>query len=316
MHRDYFKENLDRIRDLLDFIERLRGELSPEEQRRISHPEFFLGAPYKLYYRAPDRNSPEYKVLNKIIGRDTDLLYPQYKGWHSWDKRWYDNDVDRELWGYEYSYLGRQEYKFTYRLDEPFEYPSSSRRYLYNTLTDSFLWLRGSVKNFSSSSTLERGYEDGKGVVLYKFYTGDLQYFSIINFTATNYEELHAPNLKTVANLIQPWASELMNFLVEAWVRRKYEDALEHIMSGIESEEFRFDKEVDEYLISGFDGWLEKFDHHMMIEVIMDEIMEIVNFNTILKEPDRYLEFVDGIRKGKLDLNSPSKFVEKRKKIA
>ena len=328
-------DSIDELRRHLDYIESVVKDLPVEEQRRIAHPEYFLGSPYKLYYRAPNRDSVEYKILREIIGRDTDMLYPQFG---SWEKRWYDEDVDRELWGYDFTYLGREEYKYTYKLEQPFRYPDCRegsrhesgcedcreleavaceevkehllycgackfRKYLSSTLARSSLWIRGSVKNFSCDSPVDRGYEDGKGVVLYKFYSADLQCFSIINFTGEDYNNINPVKLLVVGNRIQPWASELMNFLVEAWIRRKYEDATNHIKRGLEYKEFSFNAGIDEFLVSTVDTWENRVKRQLWIEVIMDEIMERVSYNTVLNEPERYLGFVEGIKRGELVLD-------------
>jgi len=113
-----------------------------------------------------------------------------------------------------------------------------------------------------------------------------------------------------VGERIQPWASELMNFLVEAWVRKKYEHATNHIIRGLENEEFSFYKDVDNFLLDKTDCLETKVKKHFQIELIMDEIMERVSYNTILNDGNeeskyyrKYSEFVDGIRQGKLVLD-------------
>jgi hypothetical protein len=303
---DEYKDKLTKIEEVIKEFEASGVELSSDDNRLIQHPEQFLGNVYKLYYRCFDRNSLSYKILRVLIGnRDTDLLYPKYEGLD----RWYDSDVDREILGSNFTFLGREEYKYTYKLKNPFEYPDKYRNYISSTLSSSYMWIKTSVKNFSCDKPVNRGYTPGKGVVLYKFYTEDLQYFSIINFTACNLDEysgLNTLSLREVGRRIQPWASELMNFLVEAWIRRKYKEAQRHIQNGINSREFSFSKDIDNLLISNVgewgDNWREDFQKSMWIECIMDEIMEIISFDTILHNPDRYREFVEGIKWGRLNL--------------
>jgi len=312
---DYFLQRIEQKKQLLDnIVELYSAEVevgnisrvhSRGEIRELRNVDFFIDNPYPLYYRAKDKDSFVYKVLSLLIGRDTNILYPQYR---SWRNRWYDGDVDRELWGYGFRYLGREEYKQTRNLpeDSNYEYDDSLQTIVTSLLSKSSLWIKGSVKNFSSEDNISRGYNDGKGVVLYKFYTSDLQYFSIINFTGCDIDHIDAASLSEVGEIIQPWASELMNFIVEAWVRRKYADALSHLRQGIDSGEFSFTKPLDEYMVDNIDELEQRIRRQFMLESIMDEIMEIVSFDNILENPDRYIEFVEGIREGQLLLESCS----------
>jgi hypothetical protein len=268
MYRDIndYRGKLDRIERVIREFQRSGKGLSDDDSKTIKYPAQFLGNVYRLYYRTFDRNSLTHAILKEIIKREPDITYPQFI---SEGDKWYDGDTDRELWGYDFVYLGREEYKYTFKLEKPFEYPVCNeyrwheskckvcrglevvacegitehlvrcgackfRKYLASTLVRSSLWIRGSVKNFSCDSPVDRGYQEGKGVVLYKFYSADLQYFSIINFTGEDYNNINPVKLGFVGNRIHPWASELMNFLVEAWTRRKYEDATNYIRWGLE----------------------------------------------------------------------------------
>lgn len=94
-----------------------------------------------------------------------------------------------------------------------------------------------------------------------------------------------------------------MNFFVEAWVRRKYENAIAHIRRGLKSKEFAFTKKIDKSLLKDTDDLLERVERQFKIEAIMNEIMEIVHYENILSDYERYKKFVDGIRQGKLVLD-------------
>jgi hypothetical protein len=315
MPEDRFIQRIEKKKQLLDrILELYQVEVDADNNSSINerdqiwmirNVDFFIDNPYPLIYRVKDRDSFVCKVLTEIIGRDIDIIYPHYRNWRN---RWYDGDVDRELWGYGFRYLGREEYKQTRNLpeDSKYEYDYSLQESVSRILSRSRHWICGSVNNFSSEDNISRGYNDGKGVVLYKFYTNDLQYFSIINFTGCDVDNIDVNTLSEVGEVIQPWASELMNFIVEAWVRRKYADALSHLRQGIDSGEFSFTKPLDEYMVDNIDELEQRIHRQFILESIMDEIMEIVCFDNILENPDRYIEFVEGIREGELLLESCS----------
>jgi hypothetical protein len=274
------------------------GKLSAEDRRNIKYPAQFLSDVYKLYYRTFDRNSLTYYILSKLISREPDVVYPEHE---DWEDKWYDSDVDREFWGYDYTYLGREEYKYTYPLKEPFRFPSSSREYLSDTLKKSSLWICGVLKNFSSNGVMDRG-KLGKGVVLYKFYTGDLQYFSIINFTGYHYKNINPDELEVVGERIQPWATELMNFLVEAWIRQDFNTAFHYLKHGVSKELVKSKKTIDKYLLTNASTLEGMVSNWFTLELVFEEIMDVVSYNTILNKPERYNRFVEGVRKGKLDV--------------
>ncbi len=48
---------------------------------------------------------------------------------------------------------------------------------------------------------------------------------------------------------------------------------------------------------------MQQLMNKFKIEDMMTEIMDIIHYETILKDTDRYLEFVEGIKQGRLILN-------------
>ena len=260
----------------------------------IKHPEQFIFDKYKLYYRINDRNTSEYRLLKKLINnRDIDIVYPKGKGW-------YDADADREIWGSNFSFLAREEYKYTFNVTTPFTYPQYQRDYLPITLAGSYSWLQGSIGNFSCDKLgINRG-RGGKGVILYKFYTTNLEYFSIINFTGADLKLVTHPNLNKVAGVIEPWASEFLNFLIEAWIRRDYGTVFDYLTNGVNDGRIKSNKAIDQIILTHPDELMERIEQKFKIEEIMTDIMDIIHFETILNNTKRYTDFVDGIKKGQL----------------
>jgi len=260
----------------------------------INNPEQFIFDKYKLYYRVNDRNSSEYRLLKKLINnRDIDIVYPKGKGW-------YDADVDREIWSSDFNFLAREEYKYTYDFKTPFTYPDYQRDYLSKTLGGSYFWLNGSISNFSCDKHgINRG-QNGKGVILYKFYTANLEYFSIINFTGADLNLVTHPNLNKVAGVIEPWASELLNFLIEAWIRQDYGTVADYLKNGVSDGRIKSNKAIDQIILTQPDELMERIEQKFKIEEIMTDIMDIIHFETLVNDPVRYVKFVEGIRKGQL----------------
>lgn len=266
----------------------------------INNPEHFIFEKYKLYYRVNDRNSSDYELLTKLIGRDTDIVYPKII---DVDKRWYDEDVDREIWGSNFSFLAREEYKHTCNIVSPFTYPNGQLYYLSKTLGRSYFWLNGSIGNFSCDKHgVERG-RNGKGIILYKFYTANLEYFSIINFTGVDLNEVTTKNLTDVGRIIEPWASELLNFLVEAWIRQDYVTVADYLKNGVNDWRIQSNKDIDQIILNDAESLMQKLQNKFKIEDMMTDIMDIIHYETILNDNDRYLDFVEGVKKGQLILN-------------
>ncbi len=273
----------------------------PRTDSSMVYPELFLDEKFKWYYRINDRNSSDYKILTNLIGRDLDIIYPKIG---DYEKRWFDSDVDREIWGSGFTFLAREEYKYTYNLKKSFAFGDNDtqRRYLKDTLADSFRWLKVSVDNFSCDKHgIERG-RNGKGVIFYKFYTENLEYFSIINFTGTKLKNINTKNLRDVAEIIEPWASEFLNFLVEWWIRQDYSTVVDYFKNGVNDGRIKSSKPIDNIILNDPDSLKETINHKLQVEETMTEIMDVIHYETILNNPDRYLEFVEGVKQGQLVL--------------
>ena len=48
---------------------------------------------------------------------------------------------------------------------------------------------------------------------------------------------------------------------------------------------------------------MQKLQNKFKIEDMMTDIMDIIHYETILNDNDRYLDFVEGVKKGQLILN-------------
>jgi len=202
-----------------------------------------------------------------------------------------------------FSVLAREEYKYINDISTPFTYPSQQRQYLSKTLSHSYPWLHVSIGNFSCDKHgVELG-RNGKSVILYKFYTANLEYFSIIHFTGADLNEVTTKNLTDVGRVIEPWASELLNFLVEAWIRQDYPTVADYLKDGVKDGRIQSNKDVDQIILNDSESLMQELNNKFNIEDMMTNIMDIIHFDTIANDTDRYVEFVEGIRKGQLILN-------------
>jgi hypothetical protein len=75
---------------------------------------------------------------------------------------------------------------------------------------------------------------------------------------------------------------------------------------------FGVNSEIDELLVSTVDNWEDRFNQQVWLEYVMDEIMERVSYSTILNEPERYYNFVEGVRNGELVLDCLDREPKKR----
>lgn len=293
---------------------------------------------FNFYTRTINRKSRNYDELVKRINREPDIVYP---------KGWFDYDIDRLIIGKHCVHHGIQELKHINNLNRkyPFKFDKKQRELVKKHLIDDHFNIENSTINYSYNDRigvwkgleininpidykydqylkeLKRVKESngtlGKGVFIYVIYTDNLEYFSVINFTNSNYvlrgKQLKRGSndlkiyLEDVANIIEPCFSELLLFMLEAYVRGDFKTLYGYLTTSIGEDIIRL-TENETVLSNEFRELGETIPLWLAVQDAMEWLMGCIHFDTILEEAGSkqqasfeeysYLNFVKLVQNG------------------
>ncbi len=297
------------------------------QRARIRNPKDFDD--FHLYTRTISRESENYKELTKRIGREVSIIYPN---------RWYDWDIDRVIASTGCVHHGIQELKYVKHIIRlPFKFPPYTRRILtlelvgdnmkieYNTLHFSLHDRKGVFSKddeYGVYPTSRSEYKAflrekkrvdklnnnlGKGVFLFVFHTRKLKYFSVVNFTGSEYvlgeKRLRHSNhleiyLEHVSKILEPCFNELLLFMLEAYVRQDFYTLCDYLTQGQKRDHIRL-ADHEKVVSDSFKEMGNTLSLWFAFQDVMEWLLESIHFDTILEE-------AVGVRKPRKNLEHPS----------
>ena len=85
-----------------------------------------------------------------------------------------------------------------------------------------------------------------------------------------------------MGEIVEPWVSEFLNFLIEAWIRQDYETVADYLKNGVADGRIQSNKAIDKIILANPDELMEKIQGKFQIEMIMTDIMDISSSLSIL----------------------------------
>ena len=281
--------------------------------------------PFHYYTRTTDRHSGNYKKLCRLIEREVDVIYR---------KGWFDYDIDRLIVGTHCVHHGIQELKKIENLLEPHCFDESHREDVIRFLKDDHFNIENSTLNFTYHDRkgiwkldelniypLKMEYRDylkelrrtkesngtlGKGVFLHVIYTRDLRFFSVINFTGSEYvlrkKKLECGNdlkiyLENAADIVEPCFNEVLLFMLEAYIRHDFHTLFDYFTKGeytyrkagkeIEVKDAIRLQRKERILSNTFKDLGSTLSLWFAIQDVMEWLLECIHFDTILEEATR-----------------------------
>jgi hypothetical protein len=280
------------------------------DNAELKYSKYFT--PMHYYTRTKNRWSSNYRELKKLIGREPDVIYPA---------GWWDYDIDRLIIGTHCVHHGIVEWKHISDLDEPFKFNEVQREAVIEYLKRDHFNIHNSTLNYSyddrKGTWLDEEYYVlptdldyyeylrkisrikklnktlGKGVFLHLTYTANLEYFSVINFTNSQYVLGDARfrkgrnslklYLMDVGGIVEPCFNEVLLFMLEAYIRNDFYTLYDYFTSEEDMHFIRLDdKELEFASILGrmkdvSSVWFAFVD-------VMEWLLECIHFDTILEE--------------------------------
>jgi hypothetical protein len=305
---------------------------------QANHPDFV--PTYQLYHRIEERGSPNYKTVLKRTGRNVNSIFPRGWYFTDIDGvlsgagcihfgmcefKQVPTVSNPFVWN-----AGQRDNVKTL-LEKKCNYAIEYLTTNFSTKGTLGVWdgEDSIIPSFNSAYTsfcrqTKQLREPGKGLVLLILHTKDLHYFSVINCTGSEIvfnantpskwgqpDRFYPLALSTIGKIIEPCFDEFLYWLLHAYIRCDWEKLDYYFNSASEVGDMDsplwLEHEIDSSIVEsytslpqGIEGLKELTARRLAVITVMEELLHTIHFDTIVNEPDRYIQMVKDIRQGTL----------------